>query len=531
MNLDLSNPDNTLSSNRTIRWHFVLSLILFITCYIISLQILANRVQYNDDAFITFRVAQNLADGNGPYYNPDEQMQASTTPLYVLLLALGRTITGQPVVQIENFLQPIWITAIALLLFAIGRCIPTLRPAAMLLPILLVIQPYEFLQVKGMEAFLFTALILLVILMEIRNAPILCGLAIGLAACTRTEGGVLGLIYLIYWISGRLAYGKETFSTRDLSRTTFSAILIGLPFLTFVCFFYGSPLPQSVQGKISQMGIDWMQPIQNIWFEYLFFVPGGWKHPMPWAMILIAGALVAIFQFKKHLPNIELYRGFVLAGLIILIHGGIFIVFKAPAYKWYLFPTKILLIPFYAWSLVALWNFAQNKPSRKIARIASRTLAALLLAYTLYGHTVQFQILGDLAKTGQRGDKGYIRVGKLLRDSPTPASWKFACVEIGILGYYSNMQCLDLAGLISPECRDYFNKETLSETTLRFMPEIYITSWFPELSETATDQTHREKFLQNYRLVDQFNDENEVRIYCRKDLDWSPIRTLAEQPL
>jgi hypothetical protein len=43
-----------------------------------------------DDAWITYRYAENLATGNGFVYNTGEYVEGSTAPLLVLLLSLFR---------------------------------------------------------------------------------------------------------------------------------------------------------------------------------------------------------------------------------------------------------------------------------------------------------------------------------------------------------------------------------------------------------------------------------------------------------
>ncbi|MCB0187901.1 MAG: hypothetical protein KDE31_26715, partial [Caldilineaceae bacterium] len=40
-----------------------------------------------DDAFITYRYAENLATGQGFVYNAGERLLGTSTPLYTLLLA------------------------------------------------------------------------------------------------------------------------------------------------------------------------------------------------------------------------------------------------------------------------------------------------------------------------------------------------------------------------------------------------------------------------------------------------------------
>lgn len=48
-----------------------------------------------DDAFITFRTAQNLAEGHGPRWNPFERVQTYTHPLWMLLVSAAFRITGE----------------------------------------------------------------------------------------------------------------------------------------------------------------------------------------------------------------------------------------------------------------------------------------------------------------------------------------------------------------------------------------------------------------------------------------------------
>lgn len=48
-----------------------------------------------DDALITFRTAQNLAEGFGPRWNPGERVQTYTHPLWMLIVSLGYFITGE----------------------------------------------------------------------------------------------------------------------------------------------------------------------------------------------------------------------------------------------------------------------------------------------------------------------------------------------------------------------------------------------------------------------------------------------------
>ena len=47
-----------------------------------------------EDAFVSFRYAQNIADGNGPVFNPGERVEGYTNFLWLVLIALPRATFG-----------------------------------------------------------------------------------------------------------------------------------------------------------------------------------------------------------------------------------------------------------------------------------------------------------------------------------------------------------------------------------------------------------------------------------------------------
>src|SRR5262245_23211639 len=48
-----------------------------------------------DDAYITLRTVENLVTGHGLRWNPHDRVQTFTHPLWMLLLAAGRWVTGE----------------------------------------------------------------------------------------------------------------------------------------------------------------------------------------------------------------------------------------------------------------------------------------------------------------------------------------------------------------------------------------------------------------------------------------------------
>jgi arabinofuranosyltransferase len=67
----------------------------------------------NEDAFINFRVIDNLFAGHGPVFNAGERVEAATSPLWIGVLAVGRALLGW-VLGIE------WIAVVLCLAAAVG---------------------------------------------------------------------------------------------------------------------------------------------------------------------------------------------------------------------------------------------------------------------------------------------------------------------------------------------------------------------------------------------------------------------------
>lgn len=86
-----------------------------------------SRLGPNDDAYITYRVARNLAAGHGPVYNVGEPVLSITTPGYMLLLTAGSVFTDDFVVQ-ALALNGLALLVIGGLLIDLSRCATFSQP-------------------------------------------------------------------------------------------------------------------------------------------------------------------------------------------------------------------------------------------------------------------------------------------------------------------------------------------------------------------------------------------------------------------
>ena len=71
----------------------------------------------NDDAYIGYRYAKNLAEGKGLVFNPGERVEAYTDPLYVVLLAPAFWVTNNDGVYFYSFFLNLIFACAAFLLF------------------------------------------------------------------------------------------------------------------------------------------------------------------------------------------------------------------------------------------------------------------------------------------------------------------------------------------------------------------------------------------------------------------------------
>ncbi len=202
--------------------------------------------QVNDDAFITFRYARNLAAGLGPYYNPGEHVEGFTNPLLMLQLSAAIALLGpDAVVTVARIIGVLsggvailaawWLARAAL------RSAPTLRTTAASLAWLaggLVATNAAFAlnSTSGLETIQFSAILTLAVVVLAAEAGggrfLGCALLLGLAVWSRPEGGLVAAGVLA--AQGLLAGRAWRAVLRDAAIVAlFAATLLGLRLVLF----------------------------------------------------------------------------------------------------------------------------------------------------------------------------------------------------------------------------------------------------------------------------------------------------------
>lgn len=88
------------ATTRSSRLIFVLGIILGLAT-LIRIH-LASGLGAGDDAYITLKIARNIADGNGFVYNLGERVLVTSTPLYALVIGVLAHLSGASVLDVAS---------------------------------------------------------------------------------------------------------------------------------------------------------------------------------------------------------------------------------------------------------------------------------------------------------------------------------------------------------------------------------------------------------------------------------------------
>jgi len=439
-----------------------------------------------DDAFITFRYAENLATGYGFVYNAGERVLGTSTPLFTWLLALLATlriptITGALGVSLVCS----GLTAAVLYRLAINLRLGRLT----WLPVI----AYAFwprsvpADTSGMETALFTLLITAVFYYSHRRLPYYAiGLAT-LATLTRPEGALLLVLVLILSIRQQPYRWKSYLSV--------SAALI-VPWLLFAHFYFGSVLPHSIPAKLalySQFGtVGWWQNL-----VYLM----AWHNPVGW---LLTGLAVLGGYRLNRTQNFGRLEAIWLVAMIAFFTFG-----RTHLFFWYVTPIYPIYLLFAAASVGYIQDRfprLQSNSDHLVRLIGLATIVVLSIGiWRQYDH---------YRETQGYFDQVLKPAAYYLKQQLTDDHELVAAEDIGYFGYYSGCRILDRDGLISPVSVSYNRDAAYFDLIVDSRPEwVAVTAGSP-----ISGFVDSPEFLEIYTLASAFGREQqpEYLVYQRK---------------
>lgn len=388
-----------------------------------------------DDAFISFRYAQHLADGDGLVFNVGQApVEGYTNFLWTVLLALPHLAGLSPIVFV--YVAGLVLFPCALLgTYRLGRALfDTSAPA--LVGVLLVATNFSFVSYAtgGLETMLQTALIVWVYALcaqAWRDGALGTGRAATvslLAACaglTRMDSAVA---LAPAGVMAALLAGRSWRIWLALALPV--ALLIG-GWLAWKVSYYGSLLPNTFEAKA---GTGW-SPVRGGWYLVSFLLT--YALPIP---------LLVAYLRRTPLRGVSAWRPWVLATLLPLALWGVYLVYTGGDFMEYRFIVPVMPL---GMLLLASPAGAMSVPVRTV-------LVVVALAFSVF-HGLYFdrlptkrglESIADLTENLDDPETGWtqlgLRLGDDLRGESPPV---LALTPVGAVGYYSGLPIVDMVGL------------------------------------------------------------------------------------
>jgi len=393
----------------------------------------------NDDSFITLTYAKNLVAGNGFVYNHPPSTLGTTTPLFTLLTALlAFLFPSLGLIKGAILLSIIPCISTGVVLYLMARYFKWRPLSSVILAVVpLTVIDNTWLLYIGMENWLFQFLLVLTFYLCILNRPKLAGVTVGLLFLTRGEGALIAIILVGYFF----AIHKHI----PLKFIIASALVLFF-FLFYAYTTFGTILPNTLTAKTAQREFFLTHGLDYGFLSTMFTELPRWisSFNLNYAFglnILLIAVIVGVYAVtvgKQYHLSLFLIWGvsYFLAYTII----------NPYTYPWYALHLYFVLEVLAGLGLGWVLNKALYYSKRKRITIE---FACIILLYTLLSPNIHRGVNAVFGFTGFERAVPYKAVASWLKEHTMPED-SIAYLEIGYLGYFSENQIIDLAGLIDP---------------------------------------------------------------------------------
>jgi len=480
-----------------------------------------------DDAFITYRYARNILSGNGFVFNPGVHIQGTTTPLYTLLLSFLGLFTGggnASFPKIALLVNAFADSLTAVLIWKSGRKMNS-ATAGTAAALFWAIAPYSVtFSIGGLETSLYILLLTASVYFYIHNKSRLAAFSSSLGVVTRPDGILLSILLIVDLIQTLFK------DNQNPSQSNWDRIKTILPEIILFCFplflwfgfawvYFGNPIPHSILAK-SQA---YFLPQKSAFIRFLqhFATPFMGQHTFGTSWV-IAGLVLYPFLFiigaRKGLKDTSRLWPWILYPWL---YFSIFSLANPLIFRWYLTPP---LLPYIFFIFTGLENITRSILTKLQQVPFLSTLAAhqnmvtnlviiLPLILTLQGWTLKpdhgpqrpapkmawFKLEFLYHEAAQVINED---VQQSTPDPPHPNP-VLAAADVGVLGYYTELEILDLVGLNSHEALDYYPLEKSAYVSNYAVPEDLVLDKKPEYL-VILEVYGRNNLLKNPGFLNQY---------------------------
>jgi hypothetical protein len=236
------------------------------------------RAWFSDDAYISFRYAENLTNGLGLVFNRGERVEGYSNFLWTIWTAAGMKLGAGP----EGW-SLIWglacYAASIVLLALIARRLAGGKAAAAVVPVgalLAALHPaWSYFATSGLETSLFTFLALLgflVVTLEGARSAAIAGAVFALLAMTRPDGPILALPAGLYVLIAQRGTHRRWARIRGVLFFGVAFAALWVPYTLWRVSYYGSFFPNTYYAKSADLAW-WSQGFKYLGLYALKYWP------------------------------------------------------------------------------------------------------------------------------------------------------------------------------------------------------------------------------------------------------------------
>lgn len=407
-------------------------IIVIILCLLFPLHAFHHSGYTEEDAFISFQYARNLASGNGLVFNPGEKVEGYTNFLWTVLMSLAFPI------EWDINLWAKFIGGLAALATALLLCITRLRPAGepawigYLAGLYLITSAgYVLWSVGGLETALFCLLVtapclMITTLPRTSRFTVCAGIILGLAALTRPEG-----LLVAATLAGSLLICPVSFRKKItcLAALLIPVLIMVIPHFVWRLNYYGYLLPNTFYAKVGGGSHQIFRGLiyVNLWAEELLYIP-------------VAGLLWTLLHPRSGWRRLTIALVAAVYLLYVVMVGG----------DWMRAGRFIVPVMPLA-GLAVFWmvsDLLQVKRFRSIARPSAVILSILLAIGQLSSAAERWKNTGPWSLNTYWTSAPVLQGLWLKRYAPENSS--LATGALGHITYHSELVIYDRLGLIDP---------------------------------------------------------------------------------
>lgn len=380
-----------------------------------------------DDAYITYRYAENLRQGIGFVYNAGESVLGTTAPMYAMLLALLSYLVPDFVLLGHWFSILAWGGAA---LMTLPLLLKLNRPlAAAIAPVLIAVQP-SILKSVGMETPFLLFMMLLVAwgwLDRHKKTAVVAG---AIMLITRQDSALWLLVLgFAVWQQKKELPWREAVGVMALT----------LPWFAFAAWQYGSILPNSASAKIGQTNVMVVGSGIPFWQQFGLLLT---EHELPLIGILV---VVALLAWLLEAATSRQWTGWWL-GVWVLGYTAVYSLLNVVNFNWYFVPPVAVTMLLAAIGLEAIYRWAQQLIRHQKWQLAQAGVILIALLFIPLIVSLGLKTWNNNQIPGVRAD--YFEIGRWLAENSEPED-TVATIEIGVIGYESKRPIVDTMGLVS----------------------------------------------------------------------------------